>query len=83
MSLSRQLDQELAIHGKLDRIERSVDSDRSAVIDYKTGRVRTSSEAVAGEDVQLTTYALLADEPAEVAYLKLDAGKARTAGELE
>jgi ATP-dependent helicase/nuclease subunit B len=61
------------LRGRLDRIDSG--SAGSAIIDYKTGSMPKQSEVDNGEDVQLASYALLAEpRPARVEYLQVDGG---------
>jgi ATP-dependent helicase/nuclease subunit B len=67
----------LALHGRLDRIDRRADG-AEAVLDYKTQDAQGLKRrlADAGEDVQLACYALLQGERVtEAAYLALDGEK--------
>ena len=60
------------LKGRIDRIDRGHDESRTAVIDYKTGRIADASRVLAGESVQLPFYALLLDTaPAEALYLRI------------
>ena len=45
------------IHGRLDRVDKSVDG--FSIIDYKTGMTPTKKSIIAGEQAQLPMYALL------------------------
>lgn len=62
------------VRGRLDRVDRRADGHR-AVVDYKSGAVAGRDAVLAGEDVQLATYALVADDVTEAAYLRLGADR--------
>ena len=62
------MDDELTLHGRIDRIDRTRDG-RHVVIDYKTGSQSISETDIqSGEQVQLTSYALLLEAMAQVEY---------------
>lgn len=78
----------LALYGRLDRIDVGNDhQELQSIIDYKTGTMASQSDIDSGEDVQLATYALLANDIGSVMYLSLDESdgavkpKARLEGE--
>ena len=59
------------LKGRLDRIDSNASG--KAIIDYKTGGIPKQVDVDSGEDVQLTSYALLTDSlPARVEYLQVD-----------
>jgi ATP-dependent helicase/nuclease subunit B len=63
----------LTLYGRLDRIDTHIDqTEHQSIIDYKTGTTAKQQDVDSGEDVQLATYALLADETTSVMYLSLD-----------
>jgi len=69
------------LKGRLDRIDSNASG--MAIVDYKTGGIASQADVDAGEDVQLSSYALLTgDLPARVEYLQLDE-KIKTAASLE
>jgi ATP-dependent helicase/nuclease subunit B len=69
------------LRGRLDRIDSGPAG--TAIIDYKTGSMPKQAEVDSGEDVQLASYALLADPlPARVEYLQVD-GEIRPRASLE
>ena len=79
-------DSELTLYGRLDRID--IDNEHhmhQAIIDYKTGSVASQTDVDCGEDVQLATYALLADDTSQVMYVSLDEsdGSVKTKASLE
>jgi ATP-dependent helicase/nuclease subunit B len=66
----------LKLYGRLDRIDQANDdSEKLAIIDYKTGATAKQEDVDSGEDVQLATYALLADKAHAVQYLSVDDSK--------
>ncbi|MBL4762215.1 MAG: PD-(D/E)XK nuclease family protein [Gammaproteobacteria bacterium] len=87
------IDDTLSIKGRIDRIDRydpcedttsDLDTDnRTAIIDYKTGKSANLESVLAGEDVQLATYALLNPTTSQVEYLQLDQNKARNSAVLD
>ncbi|MDH3452797.1 MAG: PD-(D/E)XK nuclease family protein, partial [Gammaproteobacteria bacterium] len=60
VTLSRQLQDNLSIQGKIDRIDRDQHG-AAALVDYKTGQAGTTAAVRSGEDVQIVSYALLMD----------------------
>jgi len=59
------------LRGRLDRIDSGPGG--TAIVDYKTGGMPKQAEVDSGEDVQLASYALLADPPpARIEYLQVD-----------
>ncbi len=69
------------LRGRLDRIDSGPKG--TAIIDYKTGGMPKQAEVDSGEDVQLASYALLADpQPERVEYLQVD-GEVRSRACLE
>lgn len=64
------------IYGRLDRIDKRISNEKGfvahAIIDYKTGRTARQEDVDSGENVQLSTYALLDAEADEVSYLSVD-----------
>ncbi|HHO59543.1 MAG TPA: Dna2/Cas4 domain-containing protein, partial [Thiotrichales bacterium] len=72
-SAETSLDQTHRLYGRLDRIDAHLTQPGDyAIIDYKTGSSAKQPEIESGEDVQLTTYALLETRAVEVKYLSLD-----------
>jgi ATP-dependent helicase/nuclease subunit B len=79
-------DIKLVLYGRLDRIDTDAEHDsRHCVIDYKTGSSARQADVDCGEDVQLASYALLAEHTHSVMYLSLDEsnGSVRTKACLE
>ncbi len=63
----------LEIHGRIDRIDRSRQTGKRAIIDYKTGHCASEKQTLPGEAVQLPFYRLLfGDAVDEAIYLSLD-----------
>jgi ATP-dependent helicase/nuclease subunit B len=60
----------VTLKGRLDRLDRGAPG--FAVIDYKTGAYPSKDDLDTGEDVQLTSYALLVEDVTEVSYLDID-----------
>jgi ATP-dependent helicase/nuclease subunit B len=76
------LEQELAgltLYGRVDRIDRNRENDTHAIIDYKTGKTARQEDVDSGENVQLSTYALLDNEASEVSYLSVDSSDQKVA----
>ena len=73
-NIEKQIDPSSVILGRLDRIDRSGIDDNSehCIIDYKTGSSARQSEVDCGENIQLTTYALLDEAASHIIYLLLD-----------
>ena len=68
----RALDDRHTLYGRLDRIDVAQDGSGAEVIDYKTGDAPKLADVLSGEDVQLSSYAMLLDGTAQVTYLELD-----------
>ena len=66
------LDESLTLYGRLDRIDRNKENNSHAIIDYKTGKTARQEDVENGENVQLSTYALLDNEATDVSYLSVD-----------
>lgn len=72
----------IAIHGRMDRVDRSADA--AAVTDYKTGRTQPRlDELRLGEAVQLPHYALLVGKVRRAELLDLNEGRSGAALEGE
>jgi ATP-dependent helicase/nuclease subunit B len=66
---------EVTLHGRIDRVDRHVEGDRYAVLDYKTQKRRLLADKLIqrGEDMQLAVYALLrGEQTTDAAYVSLD-----------
>jgi ATP-dependent helicase/nuclease subunit B len=70
--LETELEGSVKIYGFLDRVDRNRENDTHAIIDYKTGMTARQEDVDSGENVQLSTYALLDDRTSEVSYLSVD-----------
>jgi len=82
--ISRNIFNDITIEGRLDRIDQSADD--LAIIDYKTSnKTPSQSDVLTGEDVQLSSYALLLDNITQTEYLRLDEanGKVSSGARLE
>lgn len=65
------LSDDFELKGRIDRIDKS--DGELGIIDYKTSTKTPSQvDVVTGEDIQLSSYALLLDKVKRVEYLKLD-----------
>ncbi|VAW51925.1 hypothetical protein MNBD_GAMMA06-2097 [hydrothermal vent metagenome] len=73
--LETELNASLKIHGRLDRIDHNKENNSHAIIDYKTGKTARQEDVDAGENVQLSTYALLDESASEVSYLSVDSSR--------
>ena len=65
-------DSAITIYGRLDRIDKSKQDKTHAIIDYKTGLTAKQNDVDSGENVQLSTYALLDETASKVSYLSVD-----------
>jgi len=70
--LETELEPTISIYGRLDRIDCNKHDDTHAIIDYKTGYTARQEDVDSGENVQLSTYALLDERASEVGYLSVD-----------
>jgi len=73
--LESELDASLTIYGRLDRIDKNKEDNSHAIIDYKTGKTARQEDVDHGENVQLSTYALLDDAASDVSYLSVDSSQ--------
>ena len=66
---SRDLSDDLTLHGRLDRLDRKADG-KYVVVDYKTGMKPSShkEKIQSGEALQLSSYALMLDEVEAIEY---------------
>lgn len=62
----------LQLTGRLDRIDSNTGDASHMIIDYKTGRTAEQEDVDIGENVQLSTYALLDPQASYVSYLSVD-----------
>ena len=72
ISLNDSAENSLTIYGRIDRIDSAKEDKTHAIIDYKTGQTARQEDVDIGENVQLSTYALLDNDASEVSYLSLD-----------
>ena len=70
--LETELDSSLKIYGRLDRVDKNKHDNTHAIVDYKTGKTARQEDVDSGENVQLSTYALLDENASEVSYLSVD-----------
>ncbi|MBL4712026.1 MAG: PD-(D/E)XK nuclease family protein [Gammaproteobacteria bacterium] len=68
-------DESVTIYGRLDRIDQNKENNTHTIIDYKTGKTAKQDDVYIGENVQLSTYALLDSEASEVSHLSIDSSK--------
>ena len=66
------LDESLTLYGRLDRVDKNKETNSHAIIDYKTGKTARQEDIEMGENVQLSTYALLDSEATDISYLSVD-----------
>lgn len=74
MSAESMLDPGPVLRGRIDRFDRRGDG-AGAVVDYKTGGRADREAMLSGEEVQLSSYALLDTSIMEAAYLHLKRGQ--------
>ena len=67
----------LTVYGRLDRIDKTTDGHNHVIIDYKTGQSAAQEDVDIGENVQLSTYAILDPDATEVRYLSIDSSDRR------
>ena len=68
--LQYEIDNTTDIFGRLDRVDRN--NNEHCIIDYKTGSSASQNDIDSGENIQLTTYALLDEAATNIIYLILD-----------
>ena len=66
------IDESFTLYGRLDRIDKNREDNSHAIIDYKTGKTARQDDIETGENVQLSTYALLDSEATDISYLSVD-----------
>ncbi len=74
----------IELKGRIDRVDQR--NSEPGIIDYKTSsKTPSQSDVITGEDIQLSSYALLLDNVKKVEYLKLDDsyGKVSSGATLE
>ena len=68
---SKVISEHITINGRLDRIDKS--DSGLAIVDYKTSsKTPSQTDVLTGEDIQLSSYALLLDNVQQTEYLRLD-----------
>ncbi len=67
--VNKELADKLQIKGRIDRVDQH--GTQHAIIDYKTGSIPKKADILAGEAVQLTSYALMLDNTQRVEYVQL------------
>ena len=73
--LEQKLQSGLTLYGRVDRIDRNKENNSHAIIDYKTGKTARQCDVDTGENVQLSTYALLDTDASEVSFLSVDSSQ--------
>ena len=68
-SIEKNISKHFSLHGRVDRIDKY--GMNYAIIDYKTGQTASKKEILAGEEVQLPSYALLNDESIQVEFVSI------------
>ena len=72
-NIEKETESSSIIFGRLDRVDtNTVNNGEHCIIDYKTGRSAKQDEVNCGENIQLTTYALLDEAANNIIYLILD-----------
>ena len=76
-NIEKEMESSHIIFGRLDRIDNNIidNNNEHCIIDYKTGRSAKQDEVDCGENIQLTTYALLDEAASNIIYLILDDSK--------
>ena len=69
--ITKVISDNITIEGRLDRIDQS--GSGVAIVDYKTSsKTPSQTDVLTGEDIQLSSYALLLDNVQQTEYLRLD-----------
>lgn len=74
----RPLSPHITLKGKIDRLDKGQTG--NSIVDYKTGSTASKEDILNGENVQLSTYSLMASAVQETTYLSL---KKQTSGKLK
>ncbi len=76
-NIGKEIESSSIIFGRLDRVDNNTidNNGEHCIIDYKTGRSAKQDEVDCGENIQLTTYALLDEAASNIIYLILDDSK--------
>lgn len=77
--LATPLTDSLEIYGRIDRIDVNKEDKTHIIIDYKTGKTAHQDDVDNGENVQLSTYALLDNQASDVCYLSVDSSDQKVA----
>ncbi|HHJ16167.1 MAG TPA: Dna2/Cas4 domain-containing protein, partial [Gammaproteobacteria bacterium] len=76
LKAERALEAGLNIHGRIDRVDQRAGG--MAVVDYKTGKPPARDAVLAGEAVQLSSYALMLEAPVtQLDYLEIGRDQAK------
>ena len=78
-NLATTLNDSIEIYGRLDRIDRNKEDKSHGIIDYKTGKTARQEDVDIGENVQLSTYALLDEQASDISYLSVDSSTQKVA----
>lgn len=81
LQCSQPLNKHSLLTGRLDRVD--IKDNQLSIIDYKTGATARQADIESAENIQLTSYAALLSNVANVIYLKLDKGEVKQAAILE
>lgn len=69
--ITKAISENISIEGRLDRIDQA--DSKLAIVDYKTSsKTPSQTDVLTGEDIQLSSYALLLDNVQQTEYLRLD-----------
>ena len=76
-NIEKETEASTIIFGRLDRVDQNhiENNGKHCIIDYKTGRSANQEDVDCGENIQLTTYALLDEAASNIIYLILDDSK--------
>ncbi|MCK4705317.1 MAG: PD-(D/E)XK nuclease family protein, partial [Gammaproteobacteria bacterium] len=76
-NIEKETEASTIIFGRLDRVDQNhiENNGEHCIIDYKTGSSARQDDVDCGENIQLTTYALLDEAATNIIYLMLDDSK--------
>jgi len=80
--IQKKITKSISIKGIIDRVDRAA-NDLHCLIDYKTGVPPTKQDVLAGESIQLLSYALLYDKVESIEYLQLSNKGVKSVARLE